>query len=227
MYESHVTQENEGPVRGVHFHPNLPLFVSGADSGHVRVWNYKQKRCTFVLKGHVDYVRTTYFHHERPWILSASDDQTMRIWNYQNRKCINLITGHMHYVMCAQFHPEKDLIVSASLDSTVRVWDFSNLRKRLTETKSTTDIIIEIDCIKILEGHERGCNWVTFHHLTNLIASGSDDHKIKLWKYSDEDVWEYSTLFGHQGNVSCLAFNTKTNQLVSNSEDRTLKIWDI
>jgi coatomer protein complex subunit alpha (xenin) len=81
------------------------LFVSGADVGDVRVWNYKQKRCMFVLKGHIDYIRTVFFHHELPWILSASDDNTMRIWNYQSRNCVNLITGHLHYVMCAKFHP--------------------------------------------------------------------------------------------------------------------------
>lgn len=134
-------QEGQGPVRGVDFHPHLPLFVSGADNGNIRVWNYKQKRCQFILKGHIDYIRTTYFHHQLPWILSASDDQTMRIWNYQSRNCINIITGHSHYVMCAQFHKEKNYIVSASLDSTVRIWDYSILKKKLTETKNLSGFV--------------------------------------------------------------------------------------
>ena len=138
------------------------------------------------MKGHIDYVRTVFFHNELPWILSCSDDQTVRIWNYQSRSCINIITGHSHYVMCAQFHPEKNYIVSCSLDSTVRIWDFSILRKKLTETKNASSFIgIEIECIKILEGHERGVNWVTFHPTQNIIASGSDDRKIKLWKYTN------------------------------------------
>lgn len=182
--------------------------MSGADNGNIRVWNYKQKRCLFTLKGHIDYIRTTYFHHELPWILSASDDQTMRIWNYQSRNCINIITGHAHYVMCAQFHREKNYIVSASLDSTVRIWDYSILRKKLTETKNLSGFVgIEIECIKILEGHEKGCNWACFHPTTNIIASGSDDRKIKLWKYTNEVAWEHSTILGHKNNVSCLLFD--------------------
>ena len=173
-------------MRGIDFHPHLPLFVSGGDDGDIRVWNYKQKRCNFVLKGHIDYIRTVFFHNELPWILSSSDDQTMRIWNYQSRSCVNIITGHSHYVMCAQFHPDKNYIVSCSLDSTVRIWDFSILRKKLTETKNASSFIgIEIECIKILEGHERGANWVCFHPGQNMIASGSDDRKIKLWKYTN------------------------------------------
>ena len=136
-----LTQAHEGPSRGIDFHPQLPLFVSGGDDGLVKVWDYKQQRCQFSLKGHIDYLRSTFFHHELPWILSACDDQTMRIWNYQSRICVNIITGHSHYVMCAQFHHEKNLIVSGSLDSTVRLWDFSVLRKKLTETKNPSSFI--------------------------------------------------------------------------------------
>jgi coatomer protein complex subunit alpha (xenin) len=50
-------------VRGADFHPQLPLFVSGGDDGLVKVWDYKQKRCLFSLKGHIDYIRSAFFHH--------------------------------------------------------------------------------------------------------------------------------------------------------------------
>ena len=69
--------EHDGPVRGVDFHKQQPLFVSGGDDYKIKVWNYKQRRCIFTLLGHLDYIRTTVFHHEYPWILSSSDDQTV------------------------------------------------------------------------------------------------------------------------------------------------------
>lgn len=122
--------EHDGPVRGIAFHNQQPLFVSGGDDFKIKVWNYKQRRCIFSLLGHLDYVRTTTFHHEYPWILSASDDQTIRIWNWQSRQSICVLTGHNHYVMCAMFHPSEDQIVSASLDQTVRVWDISGIANR-------------------------------------------------------------------------------------------------
>lgn len=37
--------EHEGPVRGIHFHPTQPLFVSGGDDYKIKVWNYKTRRC--------------------------------------------------------------------------------------------------------------------------------------------------------------------------------------
>ena len=122
--------EHDGPVRGIAFHCQQPLFVSGGDDFKIKVWNYKQRRCIFTLLGHLDYVRTTEFHHEYPWILSCSDDQTIRIWNWQSRTCISVLTGHNHYVMRVAFHPTEDQIVSASLDQTVRVWDLSGIAKR-------------------------------------------------------------------------------------------------
>lgn len=142
--------DHDGPVRGICFHNQQPLFVSGGDDFKIKVsatrtpplmliktplissqfWNYKKRRCIFTLLGHLDYVRSTYFHHEYPWILSASDDQTIRIWNWQSRTCISVLTGHNHYVMCAMFHPSEDQIVSASLDQTVRVWDIAGIANR-------------------------------------------------------------------------------------------------
>ncbi len=30
----------------------------------LQVWNYKLRRCSFTLLGHLDYIRTVQFHHE-------------------------------------------------------------------------------------------------------------------------------------------------------------------
>lgn len=34
----------------------------------------------------------------------------------------------------------------------------------------------------VLEGHERGVNWASFHPTLPLIVSGADDRLIKLWR---------------------------------------------
>lgn len=156
------------------------------------VWNYKLHRCLFTLLGHLDYIRTVQFHHEYPWIVSASDDQTIRIWNWQSRTCISVLTGHNHYVMCASFHPKEDLVVSASLDQTVRVWDIGALRKKtvspaddiLRLSQMNTDFFGGVDAVVkyVLEGHDRGVNWASFHPTLPLLVSGADDRQVKIWR---------------------------------------------
>ncbi|GAV70196.1 WD40 domain-containing protein/Coatomer_WDAD domain-containing protein/COPI_C domain-containing protein [Cephalotus follicularis] len=228
--------EHDGPVRGVHFHNSQPLIVSGGDDYKVKVWNYKLHRCLFTLLGHLDYIRTVQFHHENPWIVSASDDQTIRIWNWQSRTCISVLTGHNHYVMCASFHPKEDLVVSASLDQTIRVWDIGALRKKsaaptddiLRLSQMNTDFFGGVDAVVkyVLEGHDRGVNWASFHPTLPLIVSGADDRQVKIWRMNDTKAWEVDTLRGHINNVSCVLFHTRQDVIVSNSEDRSIRVWD-
>ncbi|CAD7703860.1 unnamed protein product [Ostreobium quekettii] len=235
--------EHDGPVRGVHFHRSQPLFVSGGDDYKIKVWNYKLRRCLFTLHGHLDYIRTVEFHDEHPWIVSASDDQTIRIWNWMARNCVAVLTGHNHYVMCASFHMKEDLVVSASLDQTVRVWDISGLRKksmapggggtdpdmlRLPQQMGA-DLFGGGDAVVkyVLEGHDRGVNWASFHPTMPLIVSGADDRQVKLWRYNESKAWEVDTLRGHVNNVSCVIFHAKQDLIISNSEDKSIRVWDL
>ncbi|CAH1774502.1 unnamed protein product [Owenia fusiformis] len=244
--------EHDGPVRGICFHNQQPLFVSGGDDYKIKVWNYKQRRCLFTLLGHLDYIRTTYFHHEYPWILSASDDQTIRIWNWQSRSCACVLTGHSHYVMCAQFHPSEDMVVSASLDQTVRVWDISGLREKNLNPGSgglrkkqvspgpggleehlknpnQTDLFGQSDAIvkHVLEGHDRGVNWAAFHPTLPLVVSGADDRQIKMWRMNEAKAWEVDTCRGHYNNVSSCMFHPRQELIMSNSEDKSIRVWDM
>ncbi|KAM0348266.1 hypothetical protein ACHAPU_004234 [Fusarium lateritium] len=235
-------EEHDGPVRGVDFHKTQPLFVSGGDDYKIKVWSYQTRRCLFTLNGHLDYVRTVFFHHELPWILSASDDQTIRIWNWQNRSLICTMTGHNHYAMCAQFHPKEDLVVSASLDQSVRVWDISGLRKKHSAPTSMsfedqmartnqnqTDMFGNTDAVVkfVLEGHDRGVNWVSFHPTMPLIVSAGDDRLVKLWRMSETKAWEVDTCRGHFQNASGCLFHPHQDLILSAGEDKTIRVWDL
>jgi coatomer protein complex subunit alpha (xenin) len=235
-------EEHDGPVRGIDFHPTQPLFVSGGDDYKIKVWSLQTRRCLFTLNGHLDYVRTVFFHRELPWILSASDDQTIRIWNWQNRSLICTMTGHNHYVMCAQFHPTEDLIASASLDQSVRIWDISGLRKKHSAPTSMTfedqmaranpsqaDMFGNTDAVVkfVLEGHDRGVNWVSFHPTLPLIVSAGDDRLVKLWRMSDTKAWEVDTCRGHFQNASACLFHPHQDLILSVGEDKTIRVWDL
>ncbi|KAK7676789.1 hypothetical protein QCA50_020257 [Cerrena zonata] len=224
-------EEHEGPVRGVAIHPSRALLVTGGDDYKIKVWDIRpqNRRCLFTLHGHLDYVRTVQFHHEMPWILSASDDQTIRIWNSTSRNCIAILTGHSHYVMSAQFHPKEDLVVSASQDQTVRVWDISGLRRSTPNTApGTFDTFDNFSTVKyVLEGHDRGVNFASFHPTLPLIVSAADDRQIKIWRMSENRAWEVDACRGHFNNVSTAVFHPKHELIVSCGEDKTVRVWDL
>ena len=41
-----------------------------------------------------------------------------------------------------------------------------------------TDVMVKF----VLEGHERGVNWASFHPNAPLIVSGGDDRVVKIWR---------------------------------------------
>lgn len=43
-----------------------------------------------------------------------------------------------------------------------------------------TDAVVKF----VLEGHDRGVNWVAFHPTLPLIISAGDDRLVKLWRMS-------------------------------------------
>jgi F-box and WD-40 domain protein 1/11 len=77
--------------------------------------------------------------------------------------------------------------------------------------------------LRTLEGHDRGSACIEFKD--DLIVSGSNDCKIKVWCASTGD-W-LRTLVGHDALVCVLSFNPRSGRLVSVSYDKSVKSWDL
>jgi coatomer protein complex subunit alpha (xenin) len=132
--------------------------------------------------------------------------------------------------------------VSASLDQSVRVWDISGLRKKHSAPTSMTfedqmaransnqaDMFGNTDAVVkfVLEGHDRGVNWVAFHPTLPLIVSAGDDRLVKLWRMSETKAWEVDTCRGHFQNASGCLFHPHQDLILSVGEDKTIRVWDL
>ncbi|VXD13027.1 WD-40 repeat protein [Planktothrix serta PCC 8927] len=73
-----------------------------------------------------------------------------------------------------------------------------------------------------LLGHTSIVSTAEFSPKGDLIASGSQDKTIKLWK-PDGSLWK--TLIGHGGGITGLAFSPRHPLLASASADKTIKLW--
>ena len=75
-----------------------------------------------------------------------------------------------------------------------------------------------------LEGHRLGVYGLAFSPDGTLLASGSDDHDIRLWSSSGRLL---AVLQGHTDLVRGLAFSPDGALLASGGEDGGVRLWDV
>lgn len=105
------------------------------------------------------------------------------------------------------FH--KNLLASSDYEGAVNLWDVqTGLRK------------------KCYHEHEKRCWSVDFNDIdSRLIASGSDDARVKLWSLNDEH--SIATLEA-KANVCCVKFNPKSScHLAFGSADHDVHYYDL
>ena len=121
--------------------------------------------------------------------------------------------------------------VTSYTDNNLSV-DFSYTFRALAFTQTnqsaySNEVGIEWGFIQFLtlSGHNGYVSSVAFSPDGSLIASGSWDNTIKIWRVSDGSLM--LTLSGHSDDVCSVVFSPDGSLLASGSSDETIKIWRV
>jgi WD40 repeat protein len=79
--------------------------------------------------------------------------------------------------------------------------------------------------IQTLDEHESAINCMALSSDGSVLATGSDDHTIRLWTTKTTPVECLSALTGHSDYITHILIDE--NYLVSASADRTIRKWDL
>ncbi len=160
------------------------------------------------------------------------------------------MTGHTWPVFGLAFSSDHSFLASCSWKGELNIWNPSknwSLNSRLRTSGDCFALIqlpnaqlasgssnnIEIwspltkedGPIRTLTGHSGSVRGLALSPDKKILASGSYDNNIMLWKYASEST-AFKTLKGHKDWVNSLCF--VSNQiLASGSDDETIKIWNV
>jgi U3 small nucleolar RNA-associated protein 13 len=224
--------------------------VVATNSEQVRVYTLADMSCT-LLTAHRDLVLCVDVTRDGAYIATGSKDAEIRVWSAQSDgvwRCVAVCLGHTDAVTSVAFAHRcpatVPLLLSASRDRTIKGWDLSTLlvasSRRSVESSSASSAAptpISLPALFTYKAHDQEINSIALAPTDMLIATGSQDKTIKLWRTTREcDVrslnlrvvseWcEFATLVGHRRGVWCVAFSPTDQLLASASGDHLIKIW--
>ncbi|KAL3074516.1 hypothetical protein niasHS_015346 [Heterodera schachtii] len=205
-------------IRTTFFHKQHPWIISASDDQTVRIWNWQSRNSIAILTGHNHYVMCAQFHPSEDLVASASLDQTVRVWDISGLRKKNTSPGGAG--VGAGGGGAAGVLGGASGIGRLGATSVSSAQ---TELFGQPDVVVK----HVLEGHDRGVNWVAFHPSMPLLVSGADDRQVKMWRYNESKAWEVDSCRGHYNNVSCVIFHPKAELILSNSEDKSIRVWDM
>lgn len=207
------TSSGEISKDGLHeFTENLSKFIKYSNMRPLATLNYASD-----LFNNSSIVSSIEFDKDNEFFAIAGVTKKIKVFEYG---AVIRDTVDMHYpvnemvcnskISCISWSSyHKGMLASSDYEGTVTVWDaFTGQRVRL------------------FQEHEKRCWSVDFNRVdTKLIASGSDDARVKLWSTSMEHS---ITSLEAKANVCCVKFNPDSRyHLTFGSADHCVHYYDL
>jgi U3 small nucleolar RNA-associated protein 13 len=172
------------------------------------------------------------------YVATSGKDRQMRVWNLGTNGCVALAVGHTEAVGAVALSRKVGsyeltgkaanngggaFVVTASMDRTLKRWNLPG-SKELNRRDDGSDPL-ELQASHSARAHEKDINIVSIAPNDLLIATGSQDKTVKLWKSSDLSL--LATLKGHKRGVWDCQFSSYDRVLATSSGDRTVKLWSL
>ena len=217
--------------------PGTNHVAVATNSAQVRLFDLATFSC-HILNGHTATVLCVDVSPCGRYLATCGKDKTMRLWDVTMKACIAVATGHTEAIGATALSKKVgrydvggkaakngggSFVVTASKDRTLKRWNLPGV----AELKETVDQSAEFELRAFCSAraHEKDINIVSVAPNDSLVATGSQDKTVKLWKSSDLSL--LGTLKGHKRGVWDCQFSPYDRVIATASGDKTIKLWSL
>lgn len=203
-----------------------------SNSPHVQILN--SAAGTVNLLGHEDVVLSVDASPDGKWLVTSSKDRTCRVWSVDSLQCVGLAEGHTDAVGCvavsqraSTYASKQAAFISGGSDKVLKRWSFAPVLAAAVASAggNSSPALLRLTASHSVRAHDKDINSVAVAPNDSMVASGSQDSKIRLW--TKLDLSPIATLSGHKRSVWRVCFSPVDKCLASCSGDRSVKLWSL
>ncbi|MBV1859418.1 MAG: FHA domain-containing protein [Nannocystaceae bacterium] len=244
-----VLEGHAGPVNGLSYLPDGRL-VSISSDRSVRVWNVGAPQAVSTWTGHSDEVVALAVSPTGDTVFTGGLDGMLLRWNVADGTSIQM-PGHEGEILQIRVSPDGTRVASGSADRKAHVWDaatgkllhemrghkekvfsvaFGRSKKLATGGADGRVLVWDLtsdqphESPQALLGHEQSVTALVFSRDLEVLASGSNDKTLRLWRL---DSGRELQLPGHDRIVAGLKLTQDGSHLISGGFDGTLRVWPL
>ncbi len=242
-------------VEDVAFAPNSSQWIAAQpDREAARMWSTENGQEIQPSLAHDGAVLGVGYSGDGLRIITAGADGTARVWNAATHESILDPIHHDSVVWRAALSWDGREVVTVGEDGFARRWNGRTgaaIGEAIPLTGTVQDAVISADGQWVGTVAKRtGSKYEAYLHSlsatsqppkvlkhigpiwsmaisanSQLAATASWDHTVKLWEVSSGNQWGMT--LQHDSHVDAVSFSANGQRLISSSQDETARIWDV
>ena len=194
-------------INEVAINPLGHLIASCSDDSTIKIWKNNIHGFSHLIKIHNAPVKSLDFSSSGKLLISGGNDKKIIIYSLSENKILSLYENKYNIKSVRTSH--NGCLIASGDEKSAKIWDVNK----------------QILLNNYINEHTRYINCVKWSPDNITFASGSKDHKIKL--YDIRTKGSIQTIDAHCNAVAGIDFHPSKKYLVSCSLDSTIKIWDL
>jgi len=194
-------------INEVAINPLGHLIASCSDDSTIKIWKNNIHGFSHLIKIHNAPVKSLDFSSSGKLLISGGNDKKIIIYSLSENKILSLYNNKYNIKSVRMSH--NGCLIASGDEKSAKIWD---VNKQILLNNYINEHSGYINCVKWSPDN------ITF-------ASGSKDHKIKLYDIRTKGAIQ--TIDAHCNSVTGIDFHPSKKYLVSCSLDSTIKILDL